>query len=543
MYEQSKKPRKNENLAIANSTAQKKSQEKQGLEIVDNRPESISQRKLSEMAIKNARSQPPNHKKRNVEMPSNNESSTVQRVLEIDGEVFDDEDTIRDRAFEESGATAESVEGLVYVGTDPEVIARFDSWEEANAQYDGPGPMDPLALAHDPEDPVEIPPLIHFIWVGRPPGAGAIENILSWAHRARNTAWRIVLWTDSNVNLGNWGPTIEQLRGHVEIAQIRPYLDPRLETAYIDAVEGKPKAFNLASDVARYSILARRGGVYADVDLGPGHVDLTRIPVMSSIDIPITAPQIRDEEALSRQLSQEELSLPLAQQVDLAASRAYNQNQLNNNLIIISSHSDFIHRLIERVSQRITEDRQQGGRAEWSNNAALISGPQQVILTMFEMLGPATQRLIDEMEPRTFQNWCRLQWLTAESESQHYDTSGAESPEKSKNSGSDDRCFLTTTCVEVMGLADNCEELTILREFRDGYMRTQADGIKLIEEYYRIAPGIVAALKKKPQFREIAIDLYDRLVLGSIKLIQSGQDRKAMDHYSSYVRKLQKEVG
>ena len=46
-------------------------------------------------------------------------------------------------------------------------------------------------------------------------------------------------------------------------------------------------------------------------------------------------------------------------------------------------------------------------------------------------------------------------------------------------------CFLTTACVQYAGLEDDCEELTIMRNFRDDYLLRQDSGKQLVEEYYR----------------------------------------------------------
>ena len=55
-------------------------------------------------------------------------------------------------------------------------------------------------------------------------------------------------------------------------------------------------------------------------------------------------------------------------------------------------------------------------------------------------------------------------------------------------------CFLTTAVVELRGEADGGPTLTALRAFRDGYMTRTAERRALVEEYYAIAPVIVAAV-------------------------------------------------
>ena len=60
--------------------------------------------------------------------------------------------------------------------------------------------------------------------------------------------------------------------------------------------------------------------------------------------------------------------------------------------------------------------------------------------------------------------------------------------------GDDDDCFLTTAVVERRGEADNGPTLTKLRNFRDTYMANMPD---IIEEYYIVAPKIVASIPKE----------------------------------------------
>lgn len=46
-------------------------------------------------------------------------------------------------------------------------------------------------------------------------------------------------------------------------------------------------------------------------------------------------------------------------------------------------------------------------------------------------------------------------------------------------------CYLTTACVEAKGLPDDCEELTILRDFRDHWLKKQPGGAEEIAEYHQ----------------------------------------------------------
>ncbi len=55
-------------------------------------------------------------------------------------------------------------------------------------------------------------------------------------------------------------------------------------------------------------------------------------------------------------------------------------------------------------------------------------------------------------------------------------------------------CFLTTACVQAAGLSDDCRELTMLRNFRDTFIRRLDGGEEMIRKYYALSPRIVEKL-------------------------------------------------
>lgn len=111
---------------------------------------------------------------------------------------------------------------------------------------------------------------------------------------------------------------------------------------------------------------------------------------------------------------------------------------------------------------------------------------------------------------------------------------------KDRNSSSSG-CFLTSACTEARGLPDDCEELTILRAFRDGYMKSLPQGQADICEYYHIAPAIVAKIHTLPNALEIFDRIYTELVLPCVELIHIGDNKAAYTKYRNYVRTLQEE--
>lgn len=56
-------------------------------------------------------------------------------------------------------------------------------------------------------------------------------------------------------------------------------------------------------------------------------------------------------------------------------------------------------------------------------------------------------------------------------------------------------CFITTATCCHEGKPDDCAELTAFRAFRDGWLRNSEGGEALIQEYYALAPAIVACIE------------------------------------------------
>ena len=109
---------------------------------------------------------------------------------------------------------------------------------------------------------------------------------------------------------------------------------------------------------------------------------------------------------------------------------------------------------------------------------------------------------------------------------------------QSTGSGSDSGCFLTSACVQARGLPDDCEELTVLRQYRDGYLRHRPGGAEEIREYYRIAPRIVETVNARENAGEIWNRVYEEMVLPCVRMIRSGAMEDAFRLYKGYSLKL-----
>ncbi|MFI8456581.1 glycosyltransferase [Kitasatospora sp. NPDC085464] len=277
------------------------------------------------------------------------------------------------------------------------------------------------------DDRPRIPPEVHFIWIGQPISKPALDQIVSWAARAQNSDWIINLWTDRK---STWrtGDTLRvRLTGKLKFRSIEEALDDRVREIYTTATTGNQKAYPLASDIARYSILKKHGGVYADVDLGSGDIDLQRTkPQLRDTDVPVLGPLIRDSKSLKGTLDTagagHASGLPVGDQVRIAAQYLLDTGGYGNHFIAAQKNSAVMDRMIAKVAA----DTSGMDAEELHMVGPAATGP-------FGLIKVVDQHLSEEFgveslrtgEHALFQTAGRqfhehIQWLTTESENQNY---------------------------------------------------------------------------------------------------------------------------
>jgi len=102
-------------------------------------------------------------------------------------------------------------------------------------------------------------------------------------------------------------------------------------------------------------------------------------------------------------------------------------------------------------------------------------------------------------------------------------------------------CFLSTACVEYMGLSDDCKELTILRAFRDYVLLSTKEGTSLVEEYYQKAPQIVERINNSHAKEEIYKYIYGKIQL-CVELIESRRYEDAVIVYEEMVEQVEEKL-
>lgn len=99
-------------------------------------------------------------------------------------------------------------------------------------------------------------------------------------------------------------------------------------------------------------------------------------------------------------------------------------------------------------------------------------------------------------------------------------------------------CFITTSVCSFYEKQDNCEELTLLRNYRDTWLCNQKDGKNLIQEYYKIAPRIVQQIETSPHYAFYCRFLYHSFILPCISLIKKNKMDECKTKYVKMINFL-----
>jgi hypothetical protein len=104
-------------------------------------------------------------------------------------------------------------------------------------------------------------------------------------------------------------------------------------------------------------------------------------------------------------------------------------------------------------------------------------------------------------------------------------------------------CFLTTACVDAMGMADDCWVLQAARKFRDGFMAETPEKSKEILEYYQTAPTIVEKINRYPDAQKIWKRLFWGYITPFVNEARLGNNEKAYELYQKLIKKAKELAG
>jgi len=89
-------------------------------------------------------------------------------------------------------------------------------------------------------------------------------------------------------------------------------------------------------------------------------------------------------------------------------------------------------------------------------------------------------------------------------------------------------CYITTAVCASVGLPDDCEELTLLRAFRDDVLCQTALGRRDVEVYYATAPAVVDTIDASADPAGAYAALYTQWLRPAVRALKAG------DHVSAY---------
>lgn len=100
-------------------------------------------------------------------------------------------------------------------------------------------------------------------------------------------------------------------------------------------------------------------------------------------------------------------------------------------------------------------------------------------------------------------------------------------------------CFVSTAVCTALGKDDNCEELLLLRSFRDQILLKSVEGARLVENYYRCSPDLLSRLEVRslddPHIYERVYRCHLDPIIGLVRL---GRNMKAIEAYIAMVANI-----
>lgn len=102
-------------------------------------------------------------------------------------------------------------------------------------------------------------------------------------------------------------------------------------------------------------------------------------------------------------------------------------------------------------------------------------------------------------------------------------------------------CYVTTAVCQNLNMGENCEELRLIKNFRDHYLTESEGGPEMIAEYYDIAPTLVKRIAKNPDAAEIYKTLWQKFIKPCVDYIRSGNNSACEEVYCNMVNTLRTE--
>lgn len=102
-------------------------------------------------------------------------------------------------------------------------------------------------------------------------------------------------------------------------------------------------------------------------------------------------------------------------------------------------------------------------------------------------------------------------------------------------------CYVTTAVCQNMHKGLECEELRLIKGFRDQYLAGTSEGRDMIDAYYDIAPTIVKRIDKSEHSDDVYAFLWNNYIKPCVDNIKAGDNENCKTVYCDMVNNLKKE--
>lgn len=99
-------------------------------------------------------------------------------------------------------------------------------------------------------------------------------------------------------------------------------------------------------------------------------------------------------------------------------------------------------------------------------------------------------------------------------------------------------CYVTTAVCQSLGKNEDCEEIKLLKNYRDTYLISEPDGRELIDTYYDIAPTIVNRINKCSDSEKIYEQIYKNYISPCIGYIEAERLSDCKELYVNMMHSL-----
>lgn len=99
-------------------------------------------------------------------------------------------------------------------------------------------------------------------------------------------------------------------------------------------------------------------------------------------------------------------------------------------------------------------------------------------------------------------------------------------------------CFVTTAVCQGLRKSQNCKEILLMKQFRDGYFSRSEEGKQLIQEYYDIAPTIVKRIARQEEPEAEYQYLWSTYIKKCVGHIEHGEEEQCSQLYKAMMTEL-----